>query len=429
MRWKPVGWLALALLALSGCGKEPARPVSIALVGLGLDSAERLRRDALDEFARTTGIRTDVIPTWGSSVEQLGQTLRLLRRHASTPDVYVIDVIWMGTLGEHLLDLTPYLDQDARSHLPELLRNNTVRDRLVSLPFYVNVGMLYYRTDLLARYGYDRPPATWDELESMSARIQKGERAAGNDEFWGYVWQGAAYEGLTCNALEWQSSFGGGRIIDPEGTITVNNPQAAQALREATGWIGRISPPSVISYNESDSLNAFRSGKAAFLRHWSGGLAPARMAGSVIEKRFGIALLPGGPHSRARAMGGFHLAVSRYSAHPREAVRLVLHLTGSQIQLRRALEGGYLPTIPRLYQDRRLLAALPHAAALENAGADTWVARPSTIAGSNYQEVSKAYYQAVHSVLRRRAPAEDALSELEAQLVKLTGLPVGAPGQ
>ena len=75
----------------------------------------------------------------------------------------------------------------------------------------MNIGMLYYRRDLVDKYGYRRPPTTWSELEAMAARIQKGERAAGKTKFWGYVWQGAAYEGLTCNALEWQTSSGAGR--------------------------------------------------------------------------------------------------------------------------------------------------------------------------------------------------------------------------
>ena len=130
----------------------------------------------------------------------------------------------------------------------------------------MNVGMLYYRTDLLKKYGYRKPPDTWDELESMSARIQQGERAAGNRDFWGYVWQGAAYEGLTCDALEWQESFGGGRIIEADRAISVNNPAAAQALAKAQGWVGTISPKGVLSYTESDSMAVFRAGNAAFLR-------------------------------------------------------------------------------------------------------------------------------------------------------------------
>jgi trehalose/maltose transport system substrate-binding protein len=420
------GLVCIALLACAGCRRGPSHAVTITVLGFNLESAEALRADALDEFTRATGVAVDLIPTWGTSAEQLGQTLRLLKQHASTPDVYLIDAVWPGALGEHLMDLTAYQDQDARSHIPALLANDTVKGRLVSLPFYVNIGVLYYRTDLLAKYGFEHPPGTWEELEGMSRKIQQGERAAGNRAFWGYVWQGAAYEGLTCDAIEWQASFGGGRIIEPDGAISVNNPHAVQALRMATRWLGSISPASVLSYTESDSLNAFRAGNAAFLRYWSGGVAGGSES-SAIDGRFAATVLPAGPHGRAQTMGGFHLAVSRYSMHPQESVRLVLYLTSGPIQLRRALTRSRLPTILQLYQDPALAHAFPYAATLGTAGAAGWVARPSTIAGSRYAAVSQQYYQTVHRILSNEAAAPEALAALELKLVELTGLRPGAP--
>jgi trehalose/maltose transport system substrate-binding protein len=371
----------------------------------------------------------DLVPAWGSSAEQLAETTKLLRFRSNPADIFLIDVVWPGTLGSDLLDLAPYAngDGDARAHLPALLRNDTVAGRLVSLPFYVNVGMLYYRTDLLNKYGYRKPPETWDELESMSARIQQGERAAGNRNFWGYVWQGAAYEGLTCDALEWQESFGGGRIIEVDGVIAVNNPAAARALAKAQGWVGTISPKSVLSYTESDSMAVFRAGNAAFLRHSSGALSASRSAGTAISGRFGVALLPAGPHGRAQAMGGFHLGVSRHSRHPRESAQLVLTLTSRQVQLRRAISSGYLPTIPTLYHNAELLQVLPSAAELRNAGESPWVVRPSTVAGSRYSAVSKSYYEAVHDILRSRADPAERLAHLERTLVGLTGFRTGPP--
>lgn len=421
-------WLVLALLPAFGCRSGTPAKATLTLFGLGLDAGQRLRQDALDEFTRTTGIQADLFPTWGASGDQLVQTERFLKQRASTPDIYVIDVIWTGTVGPGLLDLTPYRDQDSRDHLPELLENDTVGGRLVSLPFYLNVGSLYYRTDLLKKYGYAHPPATWDELEHMAGRIQQGERAAGRKDFWGYVWQGASYEGLTCDALEWQVSFGGGRIIEPDGTITVHNSQAAQALRKAAGWIGTISPRSVLAYTESDSLNVFRAGNAAFMRHWSGAVAPGGLADSPIHGRFAMTRLPAGPHGRAQAMGGFHLAVSRYSAYPREAAQLVLYLTSARVQLNRALIRGQLPTIPRLYRNADLVRALPYVEELQNPSAEIWVARPSTVAGSKYGEVSKAYYRTVHDVLRLQTPPDAALAALEKRLVELTGFRTASQG-
>jgi trehalose/maltose transport system substrate-binding protein len=107
-----------------------------------------------------------------------------------------------------------------------------------------------YRSDLLRRYGYREPPKTWDELETMATRIQAGERAKGEKDFWGYVWQGGISEDLTCSGLEWQISEGGGRIVENDKTISVSNPLAVRAWKRAARWVGSISPPGVVAYGK-----------------------------------------------------------------------------------------------------------------------------------------------------------------------------------
>ena len=413
------GFLA-AILIQGGCQLRAAQPpsdhIELTVAGIGSEAATRLSREGLDQFSRRTGIQVNFVPVWGTSTEQLAVTRRMLESHSLSPDIYVVDAIWTGTLARYFLDLKRYLDKDAHTQLPELLNNDTVDGHVVALPFYLNVGMLYYRSDLLNKYGYSHPPNTWDEMERMAARIQRGERAAGDRNFWGFVFQGASYEGLTCNALEWQMSFGGGHIIEPDGTITVNNGHTAEALRTAAAWVGSISPSSVLAYSEADSLNAFRSGHAAFLRYWSSGYHPIANFPSM-RGRCGVALLPSGSGRRALAMGGFQLAVSSYSRHPREAAELVLYLTGSHVQKSRAVIEGYLPTLPPLYDDPEVLKAVPEAKALRSVGLDSWVSRPSTVTGIAYADVSRIYYEGVHAVLSRERPVSEALASMELQMV------------
>ncbi len=422
-----------ALLMIAGAARlgaplfafEPAGKITLTVAGFGYQAAASLPGEGLSEFIRDTGIQVQFLPSWGNSADQLEVTLRTLDRHFPTPDVYRIDVIWPGTLHQHLLDLGPYLHNDPRQHLPELLKNDTVAGRIVSLPFYLNAGMLFYRTDLLKKYGYRQPPKSWDELKKMAARIQRGERAAGHSSFWGYVWQGAAYEGLTCNALEWQASFGGGRIIDPDGTIDVNNPQTAKAFRMAASWVGSISPPSVVSYTEPDSLNVFRSGNAAFMRYWSSGYRANKSASSKVREQFNVTQLPTGPGGRGQSVGGFQLAVSRYSAYPREAAELVQYLTSSKIERSRAVQEGYLPTLTQLYSDAEVLKAVPEAAVFANTRREDWIARPSSIAAAKYSALSKNYYEAVHRILTGQSSPEKALHDLERELVDLKIQPAG----
>ncbi|HZQ51541.1 MAG TPA: extracellular solute-binding protein [Bryobacteraceae bacterium] len=411
----PLAAVILLIHALSAS----AKPVVLTVAGLGPQAARQLSEEGLDDFTRETGIQVEFVPAWGNSTDQLALTLRALNGHFPTPDIYMIDVLWPATLASHLLDLKPFLDAGAHEQSADLLTNDTVKGRLVALPFYLNIGTLFYRADLLKKYGYKHPPNTWEEMQHMAARIEKGERAAGNRDFWGYVFQGAAYEGLTCNALEWQMSFGGGHIIEPDGTVSVNNARTAEALRKVRGWIHSISPPSVLSYTEADSLNAFRSGNAAFLRYWSSGYNSVANS-SALRARFQMSVLPAGPRGRAQAMGGFQLAVSAYSKHPREAVQLVVYLTGAHVQKCRALREGYLPTLPRLYDDPELLKAVSAARVLKTVGLTGWVARPSTTAGSHYAQVSRIYYQGVHEILSGQRRIEDVLSGVEEQLLAVS---------
>ena len=124
-------------------------------------------------------------------------------------------MVWPGILKDHLLDLTPYAKGAEKAHFPAIVANNTVDGKLVAMPWFTDAGLLYYRKDLL-RSTARRRPTTWDELTATAKKVMDAERKAGNADMQGFVFQGKAYEGLTCNALEWVASFGGGPIVDAE---------------------------------------------------------------------------------------------------------------------------------------------------------------------------------------------------------------------
>ena len=128
--------------------------------------------------------------------------------------------------------------------------------------------------------------------------IQEAERAGGRDKMWGYVWQGRAYEGLTCDALEWIASYKGGSIVEPDGSISVNNPEAARALGTAAGWIGDISPAGVLSYAEEEARGVFQSGNAVFMRNWPYAWSLANGDESAIKGKVGVVALPRGGAGR-----------------------------------------------------------------------------------------------------------------------------------
>src|SRR5262249_5617869 len=196
------------------------------------------------QFAKDTGIQIQFTQRPQDSTESLALYPRFFQGQSSDIDAFSVDVVWPGVLAPHLVDLSAKLGDDAKNHYPGIIQNNTVNGKLVAMPYFSDFGMLYYRTDLLQKYNIAKPPETWDDLQQQAMQILAGEKAS-SPNFVGFVFQGKAYEGLTCNALEWIASSGGGTIVDNSGKVTVNNPQAAAILNKAKGWIGAISPQGV----------------------------------------------------------------------------------------------------------------------------------------------------------------------------------------
>jgi trehalose/maltose transport system substrate-binding protein len=431
---QPVRGLALAgvclllCFATQACHKaSPSAPVkTLTLIDQAWSSREYQRRlnEELAQFTRQTGIRVEFLPAPETASEQLATWRKLLEGRATGPDVYGIDVIWPGILANDLLDLRAYIpEQEIQAHFPELIANNTVNGRLVALPANLNEGMLFYRVDLLRKYSYRAPPKTWEELEVMARRIQSGERANGNKDFWGFVWEGAPYEALTCNALEWQVSEGGGTILDENGKVTVDNPQSIRAWARAARWVGSISPPGVIAYKEWDAGNMWQAGKAAFLRSWASEYIADRAPGCLIRDRFDMAPLPSGAAGMAATLGGSGYGISRHSLHPREAAMLVRFLCSRQEQVRRCRNTADAPSITQLYDDPEFLTGNPQFPRVLEVFRKGVVLRPSRAAGKMYPDVSREYWEAVHAVLTRKKSAAQAANELQDELERMLKTP------
>ncbi len=382
-------------------------------VGIELELTKKAARMFEEEHPNVT---VDVYTTPDLSDDRKGLYLQFLEAESPNIDVYQVDVIWPGELAGHFLDLNEYGAQEVTDkHFESIVQNNTVDGRLVAMPWFTDAGLLYYRTDLLNKYGYSEPPATWTELEEMAKKIQAGEKET-NPDFWGFVWQGNAYEGLTCDALEWIHSNGGGRIINEDKEVTINNENAIEIVNMAADWVGEISPPGVTGLVEESSRKMFEAGNAAFMRNWPYAYALASQEGKATAGKFDVAPLPAGENGNSSAvLGGWNLAVSKYSEHPELAAELALFMTGERVQKLRAVEGSFNPTIADLYQDEEVLEANPFFGDLYDVFTNT-VARPSAEAGQDYSAVSERFFQAVHSVLNGESQAEDELAYLELEI-------------
>jgi len=378
--------------------------------------------EQLAKFEEQTGHTVTVVPMPSSTTDQFGQYRLWLAAGNTDIDVYTTDVIWAPQLADQFLDLTAAAADVVDQHFPSIIESQTVDGKLVAVPAFTDAPALFYRKDLLEKYGKS-VPTTWAEMTATAQEIMDGERAAGNPDMYGFVFQGNAYEGLTCDALEWVKSFGGGQIVEADGTISINNENAAAAIDMAASWIGTISPEGNLAYMEEESRGVWQLGNAVFHRNWPYAYALGQGADSAVKDKFDVAPLPAGEGAEARSaatLGGWNYAVSKYTPDPEAAIELALFLASPEVQKERAIKQSNLPTVQALYDDADVLAASPFMANWKEIFQNA-VPRPSAPTKTSYNEVSSLFWSAVHDTLSGNGTAAENLEVLEADLTDLKG--------
>jgi trehalose/maltose transport system substrate-binding protein len=377
---------------------------SITFLGDGPVGKSHTRDQLLvKKFSQDTGIKVKLVPHPVDSSAAYSQLARTFSANSSAFDVVMLDVVWTGAFAPYLYNLKRVMAKQAKLHSKGIILNNTVRGKLVAMPWFGDFGILYFRKDLLTKYGYSGPPTTWAQLGTMAKKIQDGERA-NNANFYGFVYQGNAYEGLTCDSLEWLASSGGGQFIDG-GKVTINNPKAAAILNLQRSFVGTITPRGVTTYQEGESEKAFTAGNAAFMRNWPYAYAIGQTG--PIKGKFDVTTLPRtGANAPVGTVGGWQLGVSSFSKQPLAAVELVRYLTSPEVERFDAIYNSNVPTIPSvatLPAVRKVNPWLkPEIANVKR------VTRPSRYLGTKYNQGSQIIYQGINQILN----GQDATSVL-----------------
>lgn len=396
---------------------------SIVLECGGWAIVEDYCSEVSSEWAQEANHKVSLFKTTFTSNTTLGLFQQILAARSDMVDVILIDVIWPGILKKHLIDLKQYIPQsNIDLHFKPLIENNTdIKGRLLAIPFYTDIGVLFYRKDMLEKHGRS-VPETWEELVSTAKYILSREKK-NNPKLVGFVWQGRTYEGLTCNALEWIDSYRGGTIIDgTTGEITLNNPRAVKALKMAASWIGTISPKEVLDMVELTSSDIFNTGNAIFMRTWSSAMNELNLPESPVKGKFDMVALPkGGTDGKhTGTVGGWGFSVTKYSNNPKLAANIIQHLTSRENMFDFPARITANPTVANLYEDPAFLKKYPYMAKLYDSFSNA-VARPSKLTGKRYAKVSTKFWKAVHSVLRGENTAEAALAKLEKDLIRIKG--------
>ncbi len=413
----PAFLLVLAVLTVGSCARPARSGTVITLSGSAVGAEARVLRGQLARFAKAhPGITVEILETPDAADQRHQLYVQWLNAHTKRPDILQLDVIWTAEFAGAgwILPLDRFRPP-VDSFFPATIRANTWRGRLYALPWFVDVGMLYWRTDLLKE-----PPPT---LEALARVAPAAAERAGIP--YGFVWQGARYEGLVTVFLEQLGAFGG-RIMDDSGHVTVDSHAGVEALRYMRRALEtpHFVPESVLTWQEEQTRFAFQNGQAVLMRNWPYAYPLMEdSAKSAVAGRFAVAPMPGAAGgSPTAALGGSQLAINARSAHPAEAYAVIEYLTRPAQMLERARAVGEFPARPALYDDPALAAALPAPPADIRRIIEGAVPRPVTPV---YTELSQILQIWLHRALTGQAQPAAALRSAARQmraLLKRVGL-------
>jgi multiple sugar transport system substrate-binding protein len=402
-------------LLITGCNSEPRLTFMVG----GAPNELAFFESILASFTAETNIAVSMIRQSTDSTQRKQGILLSLRGQRPDPDVMLLDVAWIGQIAasEWLEPLEGHQINKQAFFSSVIELADTWNDQLIGLPLYIDGGLLYYRKDLLARYGFDAPPETWSELRMMAETIMPEERKK-NENFWGYVWQGAQYEGLICNALEFFTSANGGFFI---GTATpiINQENNIVALDFMQGLISEnpISPPNTFTdMKEEEVRMSFQNGNALFERNWPYAWGLHNAEDSIVKNKVGIAPLPGFHQGRsASTLGGWHIVMSKFSDKKKEAGLLIKYLTSAKVQKQLSLKLGWNPGRADIYDDPEILSTNPALKDLKEVFENA-VPRPII---PYYSSVSQILQKHINAAIAGRVTPEKALEASQNEVIQM----------
>ncbi len=357
-----IGLLAPASFTY-GMDRSLERPTILKFVTMKPDQGQAWE-EAIARFERaypSIRVEREIAPASSTAYHDL--LTQKLKNQDPSMDVFLMDVIWpaeFAAAGWALPIDKQFPPSEQVKFLSGPIQAGIYQGHIYGVPSRIDSGMLYYRIDLLKKYGFS-PPQTWEELVVQAKTIVEGEKDS-QPGLRGYSGQFKQYEGLVCDMLEFVESHNGTLISANGRRSTLASPQSIQAVtfvREQI--INQLATSAALTYQEPESLAIFVQGKAVFHRNWpyAWGIVDdprySRVMGNV-----GVGPLPHFPKGRkVSALGGWLYGISTFSLHPEGAWKFIQFMTSAEIQKFFAIKGSLAPSRITLYRDQEVLEANP----------------------------------------------------------------------
>jgi multiple sugar transport system substrate-binding protein len=355
---------------------------------------------AIEEFNKANpDIKASLLEFSTSADEQRTQFVQRQEAKSGECDVFYADVIWTAEFASQqwIYDMTPYVESRKGDLIEATLESVTYEDKYWAMPQQTDAAFLYYRTDQV-----DAVPATWQEVYEVAGQ---------ND---GIVYQGAPYEGLTCDFLE-IAYAAGGEILSEDGTeAVIDSPENLQALQfMVDGVENGIAANGVTTYMEEESRRYFESGRATFMRNWPYAFALGQKKGTQVSGKFAVAPFPDFEGAGTAAiLGGHNLVISQFSDNPGAALALVDFVTNQEMQVTQFRDYSLAPVLTAAYDDPAVQKKYDFADELRDSVAQARSRPVSPV----YPQISQAIYENVNEALAGRVSPEEALKNAQAQM-------------
>ena len=412
------GLAGAALLGTAGCGGGGGAFNGEITVGFGREASGTLQK-LIDQFNKQS---KDVKAKWRVMPSDTGQYFDQLRTQFQAQDGSLTliggDVIWPAQFAanSYIIDLSDRFTKSMQSKfLQGPVESNTYEGKVYGVPWFTDAGLLYYRKDLLEKSGFSGPPTTWDELKEQANTIKQDQGTK-----FGYVFQGAEYEGGTVNGLEFINSYGG-QVLDPgdASKVIIDSPESVAGLEAQRSMVADgVAPQAVSTYAEPETEAPFLGGDAVFCRNWPYMYSLAGTENFIKPDLIDIAPLPAGDGGESvSGLGGWNFFINAFAEQEAQdaAWEFVKFMTAAEQQKFYSLGGSYLPTLTSLYEDPEIKESVPTVRLAGEALKNT-VPRPVSPV---YSDMSLKMAEEFNSSLGGDVEPQEAISTLQTELQKI----------
>ncbi len=321
----------------------------------------------LPDFEKATGIKVsyDIVPYENTREKEV-----LNFSGQGDLSIALVDLVWIGEYAENgWIEPISKFSGDAsitdpnlnlKGFFPLLLDAfGTWGGTTYGLPFDNYSGLLFYNKCMLKDAGFDKPPATWDELANTYAP----KLTDASKKQFGYALQSLRGETQSADSFMRMLWPQGGSLLDKTFHSNLMNKESQAGLNFRRNLM-KYMPPGVVSWDHAEAVNGLAQNQVAMITEWSAFYSTLTdPKTSKIGDCLGVAPEPAGPSGRLPALGGFSLAVASQAPEKvQKAAWIFIQWATSEAIAKPYVEAGGVSGRMAVYDDPEIKAKYPFVA-------------------------------------------------------------------